>query len=81
MKPVLVTGATGNPGSALVELFRQRDVAVRVMVRREVDVARLAAMSESVVVGDFDDVDSIAAAVHGISRAYLVTPSSEKAEA
>lgn len=34
MKPVLVTGATGSTGSALVKLLSQRDVPVRVMVRR-----------------------------------------------
>jgi uncharacterized protein YbjT (DUF2867 family) len=34
-----------------------------------------------VVVADFDDPASIAAALHGARRAYLVTPSSERAEA
>ena len=80
-KPVLVTGATGSTGSALVTLLRQREVPVRVMVRRKADVTRVDAIPESVVVADFDDVESLAAAVRGISRAYLVTPSSEKAEA
>lgn len=81
MKPVLVTGATGSTGSALVKLLSQRDVLVRLMVRREVDVTRVDAMPESVVVADFDDSESVTAALHGIGRAYLITPSSEKAEA
>lgn len=76
MKPVLVTGATGSTGSALVEQLRQRQVPVRVMVRRKTDVTRVDALPESVVVADFDDSESLAAAVRGISRAYLVTPSS-----
>ncbi len=33
------------------------------------------------VVADFDDEDSIAAALAGVERAYLVTPSSERAQA
>jgi nucleoside-diphosphate-sugar epimerase len=76
-----VTGATGTTGSALVELLSERGVPVRVMVRREVDATRVGATPESVVVADFDDSDSLAAAVDGVSQAYLVTPSSEDAEA
>jgi uncharacterized protein YbjT (DUF2867 family) len=34
-----------------------------------------------VAAADFDDADSLAAAVAGVGRAYLVTPSSEQAEA
>ena len=80
IKPILVTGATGSTGSALVKLLSQRDVPVRVMVRRKADVRRVDAIPESVVVADFDDSASLAAAVHGIGRVYLVTPSSEKAD-
>lgn len=68
MKPVLVTGTTGSTGSALVKLLSQRDVPVRVMVRREVDVTRVDAIPESVVVADFDDSESVTAAVHGIAE-------------
>jgi uncharacterized protein YbjT (DUF2867 family) len=81
MKPVLVTGATGTTGSALVKLLSERGVPVRAMVRRELDVTRVGATPESVVVADFDDSGSLAAAVDGVGRAYLVTPSSEAAEA
>jgi uncharacterized protein YbjT (DUF2867 family) len=81
VRPVLVTGATGTTGSALVQLLSQRGVPVRVMVRRAADATRVGANLESAVVADFDDPDSLVAAVHGVSRAYLVTPSSEAAEA
>jgi uncharacterized protein YbjT (DUF2867 family) len=81
VRPVLVTGATGTTGSALVQLLSQRGVPVRVMVRRAADATRVGANLESAVVADFADPDSLMAAVHGVSRAYLVTPSSEAAEA
>jgi uncharacterized protein YbjT (DUF2867 family) len=81
MRPVLVTGATGNTGSALVKLLSQRDVPVRMMVRRAADATRVGVSAESAVVADFDDPDSLIAAVQGVGRAYLVTPSSEAAEA
>jgi uncharacterized protein YbjT (DUF2867 family) len=80
-KPILVTGATGNTGSALVELLARRDAPVRVMVRREAAAARFEAMHVEVAVADFDDAGALAAALAGVGRAYLVTPSSEQAEA
>jgi uncharacterized protein YbjT (DUF2867 family) len=80
-KPILVTGATGNTGSALVELLARRGLPVRVMVRHPAAAARFAAVPVQVAVADFDDVASLAAAVAGVGQAYLVTPSSEQAEA
>ena len=74
MKPILVTGATGSTGSALVKLLSQRNVPVRVLVRREVDATRVDAIPESVVVADFDDSVSVTAALHGIGRAYPSHP-------
>jgi uncharacterized protein YbjT (DUF2867 family) len=81
VRPVLVTGATGTTGSALVQLLSQRGVPVRAMVRRAPDATRVGANLDSAVVADFDDPDSLIAAVRGVSRAYMVTPSSEAAEA
>jgi uncharacterized protein YbjT (DUF2867 family) len=77
---VLVTGATGTTGSAVVERLLARGVGVRVMVRRETDVARFAALGADVAVADFDDASACAAALAGVGRVYLVTPSSEHAE-
>lgn len=64
---VLVTGATGSTGSALLDLLVKRGAPVRVMVRREADRGRFA-NAESVV-ADFDDGDAVAAAPAGIDRA------------
>jgi uncharacterized protein YbjT (DUF2867 family) len=80
-KPILVTGATGNTGSPLVELLTRRGAPIRVMVRHQAAAARFQAPSVQVAVADFDDADSLAAAVAGVARAYLVTPSSEQAQA
>jgi len=78
--PVLVTGATGNTGRAIVEVLARRGIPVRAMVRAEADRDRLPA-GVAMAVADFDDPASIAAALRGAERAYLVTPSSERAEA
>jgi len=78
-RPVLVTGATGNTGRALVDALTHRGVPVRAMVRSAADQGKLPA-GVPAVVADFDDPESIAAALTGAERAYLVTPSSERAE-
>jgi uncharacterized protein YbjT (DUF2867 family) len=80
VSPVLVTGATGNTGQAVVQALARRGVPVRAMVRAEADRGKLP-VGVAVSVADFDDPASIAAALRGAGRAYLVTPSSERAEA
>lgn len=79
-QPILVTGATGNTGSVLVNLLTERGGQVRVMVRSQDDAARFDGERVSVVVADFDDTESLAAALAGADQAYLVTPSSQQAE-
>ena len=78
-RPVLVTGATGNTGRAIIDELARHGAPVRAMVRAEADRAKLPA-GVPAVVADFDDLASIAAALEGADRAYLVTPSSERAE-
>ncbi|MHA6622526.1 SDR family oxidoreductase [Pseudonocardia sp. DLS-67] len=81
IETVLVTGATGNTGSALVERLLGRGVSVRAMVRTPAAAARFDDSAAIPVIADFDDPRAVAAALAGVDRAYLVTPSSERAEA
>ena len=78
--PILVTGATGNTGQPLVEALVRLGVPVRAMVRDQAGRAKLPD-GVQVAVADFEDPASLAAALDGAGRAYLVTPSSEQAEA
>jgi len=78
--PVLVTGATGNTGRPLVETLVSRGTPVRAMVRAAGDGGKLPDGAD-LAVADFDDPASLAAALAGAAQAYLVTPSSEQAEA
>jgi uncharacterized protein YbjT (DUF2867 family) len=77
--PILVTGATGNTGRPLVEALVRLGAPVRAMVRDRASQAKLPDGAQ-VAVADFDDPASLAAALDGAGRAYLVTPSSEQAE-
>lgn len=79
LDPVLITGATGNTGRALLDALAERGAPVRAMVRTEADRGKLPAGVE-IAVADFDDAAAVASALDGAQRAYLVTPSSERAE-
>jgi len=76
---VLVTGATGNTGRAVVDALTRRGTPVRAMIRAESQRSRLPA-DVPAVIADFDDPASLAAAMAGAGRAYLVTPSTERAQ-
>jgi uncharacterized protein YbjT (DUF2867 family) len=78
---ILVTGATGNTGSAVLEQLEARGASLRAMVRGQPDKTRLRPTSAAIVSGDFDDPRSLEAALEGVTRAYLVTPSGPEAEA
>jgi uncharacterized protein YbjT (DUF2867 family) len=76
---VLVTGAAGGQqgrtGRRVTELLRERDVAVRAMVRTLDDRAEyLRDLGAEVVVGDFLDFRSVQEVVDGVSRVYFAYP-------
>jgi len=76
---ILVTGATGNTGSAVRSLLENRGARVRALVRRNRD-GQVGHPSTEIVVGDFDDAASLNRALAGVTRAHLVTPSSPEAQ-
>jgi uncharacterized protein YbjT (DUF2867 family) len=65
---VLVTGAAGNVGSAVVRELCNRGVGVRAFVR---DPAAELPDGVEVAVGDFDDPASIRSALDGIDRVFI----------
>lgn len=71
---ILVTGATGSTGRATADALAAQGVSFRPM-------SRSASPNEFAVQADFDDVESLRAALRGVRAAYLVTPSTEHAEA
>ena len=77
---ILVTGATGKNGRELVEELTTRGVPFRAMLRSSVQRNALPKNVE-VVEGDFAKPDTLARALDGIDRVFLVTPASEGAAA
>jgi len=72
---ILITGATGTTGSAVAELLGKKGVPFRVGVHNVAKADTLKAIKGSEVVElDFYNPDSIAKAVKGIEKIFLVTP-------
>lgn len=78
---ILVTGATGSNGSEIVKLLTAQNVPVRAMVRDRNRAGEIALPNVEVVEADFDHPEMLLSALSGVDRAFLVTSSSEHAEA
>ena len=79
---ILVTGATGSNGTELLKLLSARGVPARAMVRSADKAGAVAELpGVETVAGDFDDDRSLDRVLHGIGRAFLLTNSTDRAEA
>jgi uncharacterized protein YbjT (DUF2867 family) len=78
---ILLTGATGTIGSELTKILISRGVPFRALVRSLPTAAALQGQpGVELVVGDLNDPASLAPALAGIERAFLLTNSTEWAE-
>jgi uncharacterized protein YbjT (DUF2867 family) len=68
---VLVTGATGNVGTAVVAELHKRGADVRALVRKQSAAEKLPASVE-VAMGDLLDPVSVEKALHGVDKLYLL---------
>lgn len=72
---ILVTGATGKVGSAVVEQLRAKDARVRALVHgKDSRSARLAALGAELVVGDMFDPLDVERALREVSRLAYIAP-------
>lgn len=78
---ILVTGATGNNGVEIVKRLAAQNVQVRAMVRHRERARAIAVPNVEVVQGDFDRPETLLAVLAGVERAFLLTNSSERAQA
>lgn len=70
---LLITGATGNVGTALIRELESKSIPSRVLVRDPRRAEHLPASVERVA-GDLDDAESLADAFDGIDAVFLLTP-------
>jgi uncharacterized protein YbjT (DUF2867 family) len=72
---ILVTGAGGKTGNAVLKALVARAAPVRALVRNSAHQAALRAMGVSeVAVGGMDDLDAISQAVRGTNAIYHICP-------
>jgi (4-alkanoyl-5-oxo-2,5-dihydrofuran-3-yl)methyl phosphate reductase len=76
----LVTGATGNIGTRVVERLLQRGEQTRVFVRNADKATRRYGDRVDVTVGDLADLAALAGAVDGVDVVFLVTTGPNLAE-
>ena len=69
---ILVTGATGNIGSELVRLLVAKKEQVRVLARDPAKASAKLGAGVEVVQGDLDQPASLAAALAGVDKAFLL---------
>lgn len=73
---VLISGATGTTGSAVVDALVAADVPVRALTRSEGNVAALRRPGVDAVAAAYDDPAALERAFADVVAAYIVTPSS-----
>lgn len=75
MSTVLITGANGMTGRAVLGALRARGVRVRAMAAREASAAALReAGADETAVARFDDAAALAAAMRGIDTVFHIPP-------
>ena len=72
---ILVTGANGTVGSAVVPALLARGASVRVLVRDAAKATSAFGDGVEVVEGDLSDVAAFEAALDGVDKVFLNTPS------
>ncbi|HEY3296469.1 MAG TPA: NmrA/HSCARG family protein [bacterium] len=80
-EPILVTGATGQQGGAVVRALLKEKYPVVALTRHPDKAADLRKQGATVVLGDLTNRDSLDRALQGIRRAFLVTTPFEHGEA
>lgn len=70
---ILVTGATGTVGGHLIRELCQAGAPVRALVRTPERADALRGYDCAVAIGDYADADSLAAALQGVDRVFLVS--------
>lgn len=75
---ILVTGATGRVGSALVPLLKRAGASVAALVRDPARAAALKSQGVELRQGDLADPASLPKALAGIDKAFLASPDSRE---
>lgn len=79
---ILITGATGNVGTQLVKRLAAAQVPFKAIVRNQDNNEYLNSIPEAeVITADLVDIAAVSKALQGVEKTFLLTNSSEQAEA
>ena len=78
MANILITGATGTIGSDLVEKLAAAKVGARALVRSRAKAERIEALGLETVIGDFEQPDTLRAALDGVEKVFLLSAPEER---
>lgn len=81
MEQVIVLGATGNIGTAVLKNLQNRNVDVFAGVQSEKDFEKASQLGAKPIVVNFTDQESLNQALKGKHRVFLVTPLMQNPEA
>lgn len=78
---ILITGAAGKTGKAVVKALAADGIAVRALVRNPQHVGALQMLGAAqVVVGGFEDADALGRAANGVQAIYHICPNVSRNE-
>ena len=81
MEKVIVLGATGNIGTAVIKNLQNRNIEVFAGVQSEKDFDKVLQFGATPVIVNFTDQESLNQALQGKDRVFLVTPLMQNPEA
>jgi NAD(P)H dehydrogenase (quinone) len=77
---ILVTGAAGKTGKALIKALTAKGAKVRGLVRRQEHAAEIEALGATTAVGTFEDARTLAVAARDIDAVYHICPNASRDE-
>ena len=81
MEKVIILGATGNIGTAVIKNLQNKNVAVFAGVQSEKDFDKVSQFGATPIIVNFTDQESLNHALQGKDRVFLVTPLMQNPEA
>ncbi|NKB37305.1 MAG: NAD(P)H-binding protein [Gammaproteobacteria bacterium] len=75
---ILLTGVTGTTGSLLLQALKNKDVPMRAMLRDPSKLNSSEIANLEIVEGDFDNEASLAKAMTGVEKAFMLMPNIEE---
>ena len=75
---ILITGATGNTGSAAVQELSSRNIPFRALIRNKDKQSQITDLGGEVIIGAIEDDGALNQAMKGVQKTLVLLPNSEQ---